>query len=394
MKKIYLLLSLLLVQLISAQTQHIVQPSQTSASINNPNNNHFAYINTSVTAKNKLFLFFPGTGAVPFNYLEMIKNAANLGYHAIGLTYPNALLINNICATSIDTTCHSNARYEVFDGVDRTPSLNIDSNNCIQNRTIKLLQYLHAQFPTENWNQYYTGNTILWSKIIVSGHSQGGGHAGFISKIKSVDRVVMFSALDWIPLLNRNADWITWNGPTPSNKYFGFVHDSDELVNFSQIQTTWQNYGMSTYGPLVLTDVNATPYSNTHQLHTLLAPANDPTKFHGCVATDAYTPMTLAGVPVFKPVWDYMINSPISVNVKSIKTTHIVNRVAPSPFKDKIEITTEAENFKWVLYNVLGKEVLHGSNQKDIDTKQLSSGVFILMVNAGAQKQTFKLIKE
>jgi Secretion system C-terminal sorting domain len=394
LKTIFTLLLVFTVSVFYTQTPHTVTPSATSSLITSPNNNHFAYNYVGATAKNKLFLFFPGTGAVPFNYLEIIKNASNLGYHAIGLTYPNPVQINQLCAPSVDTTCHGLARYEVFDGVDRSTLLSVDSNNCIQNRTIKLLKYLNVQFPTENWSQYYIGNTILWSKIIVSGHSQGGGHAGFISKIKSVDRVVMFSAADWIPLLNRNADWITWNGPTPNNKYFGFVHDSDELVDFAKIQTTWQNYGMTAFGSLVLTDVNSTLYNNTHQLHTILTPANDPTKFHGSVVLDAYTPMTVAGVPVFKPVWDYMINSPIAVNIKSNKTINVVNKVGPNPFKDKLEITTAAENFNWVLYTILGKEAMRGSNQKDLDTKQLTSGVFILMVNTGGQKQTYKLIKE
>ena len=106
----------------------------------------------------------------------------------------------------------------------------MDTNNCIERRTLKLLQYLHNNYPSENWEHYFSGNQINWNKIIVTGHSQGGGHPGIISKIKQVDRVAMFAAMDWITLLNRNADWITWNGPTPTDRYYGFIHQDDELL--------------------------------------------------------------------------------------------------------------------------------------------------------------------
>ena len=86
---------LLLPDLLFSQTQHIVQPNIADPSSGAPNNNHFIYINQTITPKNKLFLFFPGTYAVPYNYREILKHAANLGYHSIGLTYPNSGAINS-----------------------------------------------------------------------------------------------------------------------------------------------------------------------------------------------------------------------------------------------------------------------------------------------------------
>ena len=117
--KNHLLFLLFLPTLLFGQTEHMVQPNTADPLSGAPNNNHFIYTNPSVTQKNKLFLFFPGTGAAPFNYREILKHAANLGYHAIGLTYPNSDAINQICLTTTDTTCHSRARLEVFDGIDR-----------------------------------------------------------------------------------------------------------------------------------------------------------------------------------------------------------------------------------------------------------------------------------
>ena len=244
MKRIILLSVLSVITSLSvSQTEHIILPSTTDPACSTPNNNHFVYINQTLTAKNKLFLFFPGTGGVPFNQRLLLKHAANLGYHSIGLTYPNTQSINELCINVSDTTCHSRARLEVFDGADRHDSINVDVSNSIKNRTLKLLQYLATTYPSENWSQYYTGTTINWNKIIVSGHSQGGGHAGIISKLNTVDRVVMFAATDWINSLNRYADWITWNSVTTSDKYYGFIHQQDEAINLNLQKDTWIQYG-------------------------------------------------------------------------------------------------------------------------------------------------------
>jgi Secretion system C-terminal sorting domain len=383
-------LFIILTQFAFAQTQHIVLPSATSAAITSPDNNHFVYYNIGVTQKNKLFLFFPGTGAVPFNYREVLKEAANLGYHAVGLNYPNAEAINTLCQPSVDITCHSRARYEVFDGLDRTTDVAVDPNNCIQNRVIKLLQYLQTTYPTENWSQYYSGNNILWDKIIVSGHSQGGGHAGFISKIKQVDRVVMFAAMDWIPLLNRNADWITWAGPTTSNRYYGFVHENDELVNFSLIQSTWINYGMNNYG--TLTNTLTPPYGNSHTLYTTITPDNDPTKFHGCIVADAYTPI-VAGVPTFKPVWDYMIDSVLPVLGIENYDYRGKLTVSPNPFSNKMVIKNALGNEIFILTNVKGQLIYSGKNIQDKDFSSLQSGLYFLKINNQGNFSTQKIIK-
>ncbi len=381
--------------LIFGQTEHLVQPNMADPLSSAPNNFHYTYTNQNITQKNKLFLFFPGTGAVPFNYREILKHAANLGYHSIGLTYPNSDAINQICLSSTDTTCHSRARLEVFDGIDRHSAINIDTNNCIETRTLKLLRYLNNTYPTENWGQYYTGNQIQWNKVIVSGHSQGGGHAGIISKIKQVERVVMFAALDWITLLNRNADWITWKGQTPDNKYYGFTHQNDEAVYFNTIQTTWANYGMNNFGNLILVDTTTIPYNNSHQLYTLLSPANDPTKFHGSPVADAYTPIN-SGIPVFRPVWTYMIegNQTLSSINESYSSSTIL--IYPNPISSFVSLKgIEINNLDYKIYSSQGHLMLEGKLENStIDLTYLLKGIYILQLNQENNRRTFKLMKE
>jgi hypothetical protein len=395
MVKLYFSIALtFLISSMYSQTQHLVDPMITDNSITSPTNNHFAYTNQSLFQKNKLFLFFPGTSAVPYNYLQILKTAANLGYHSIGLTYPNAEQVNTLCAPFNDTTCHGRVRYEVFDGIDRSNEIVVSPSNSIKNRTIKLLQHLNSQFPTENWGQYFIGDSILWHKIIVGGHSQGGGHAGFISKIKLVDRVVMFAAMDWVNLAGRNADWITWNGPTPKSKYFGFIHPQDELVNYTLIQTTWNNYGMYNFGNQTLTDGFTSPYGNSNTLYTNLAPDNDPTKFHGSVVSDAYTPMN-GIIPKHKPVWEYMIDSPI---VAILETDNSIEfELYPNPAQNQITISSEKLIYKMCLFDALGNilPVSFSMNEfrQNVSIQNLPAGIYFIHLTIENEQIMHRFVK-
>lgn len=394
-KNCTLLLLLAFPILLFGQTEHIIPPNAADPLSGPPNNNHFIYTNQAVSQKNKLFLFFPGTGAVPFNYRQILKHAANLGYHSIGLTYPNSDAINMICLTTTDTTCHSRARLEVFDGMDRHPALNVDTINCIERRTLKLLQYLEASYPSENWGQYYSGDQILWNKMIVSGHSQGGGHAGIISKIRQVERVAMFAAMDWIGLLNRSADWITWDGLTAEGQYYGFMHQNDEAIDFNNVLINWDNYGMSSFGNLVLVDTTNTPFNNSRKLYTLLTPANDITKFHGSPVADAYTPMD-SGAPVFAPVWTYMIEG--GETITSISTQQIFEQVNvfPNPANSILFIDCDTcENSAYLIYNLQGQIAKNGlTTNKKIDVSSLPPGVYILKIFSQNLRRTIKFVKE
>ncbi|MFP5439475.1 MAG: T9SS type A sorting domain-containing protein [Bacteroidia bacterium] len=374
-----------------AQTEHIVAPNTADPLSGTPNNYHFVYTNPNVAQKNKLFLFFPGTGGVPYAYRQILKRAANLGYHAIGLTYPNDIAINELCSGTTDITCHGRARLEVFDGTDRHPDITVDQNNCIQRRTQKLLQYLATHYPTENWAQYMDGNTIQWNNIIVSGHSQGGGHAGIISKLYEVDRVVMFAATDWVTAQARTAEWISWDGPTPAERYYGFVHRDDEMVNFLIEQLTWQDYSMDSFGALTLVDTAIPPYGNSHMLYTGHIPDNDPTKFHGSVVSDLYTPMD-GNSPVFLPVWDYLINSSPTAATVTVNAHGVA--IYPNPFSDTFELRGILPTDNVTLCDALGRNAELIRNGTSFRMKHdAASGLYVVQITTQQGTVIKKLIK-
>ncbi|MBS1795754.1 MAG: hypothetical protein JSS81_18005 [Acidobacteria bacterium] len=320
-KRIFFVLFILgaFYQTTAAQRQSLlVAPAATDPNITINLNNHYVSINRTAAPKNRLFVFLPGTGGVAVNYLEVNQTAADLGFHAVNLTYPNDDAVNTLCgAPNVDLDCYAKVRLETLDGVDRTPLVTVSRANSIENRLIKLLIYLRNQFPADNWGQFLIDDaTPDWSKIVVAGHSQGGGHAGIIGRYHAVARVVMFAAMDFNGLANSPANWIahpeTTPNATPPERFRGFCHQRDEQVNFTLLTTRiWPAYGMPAAGAVVNVDTTAPPYNDTHSLTSNIECDN----FHGCIAADARL-VRVDGVPVYKPVWEYLLSnivSPLSV---------------------------------------------------------------------------------
>ncbi len=287
-----------------------VSPQTTDPSISTNLSNHFVAVDRSVTQKDQLFLFFAGTGGTPIFYREITKNAGTLGFHAIGLTYPNDEAVNSLCGgVQADLDCYGNVRLEILDGTDRTNLVDVNRPNSVENRVLKLLAYLNSTRPNEDWSQFLiNGTEINWSRVIVAGHSQGGGHAGIIGRYHPVKRVLMFAANDYNGLLQSPANWIarpeTTPNATPASRFWAFSHTNDELVSFTLLDNfTWPAYGIPAFGPVVNVDTVAAPFGNTHAL-TSTRPCDN---HHGCVASDPRLVFE-DGLPVYKPVWDYMLS--------------------------------------------------------------------------------------
>ena len=313
-----LVLILLTANAARAQRQSaLVAPQATDAGITTNLNSHFVSINRGVPAKNQLFVFLPGTGGIPINTREINWTAADMGFHAINLTYPNDEAVGDLCAPTPDLDCYANVRLEIKDGTDRSALVAVNRSNSIENRLIKLLIYLRDQAPGDNWGQFLVNDTsVNWSKVVISGHSQGGGHAGIIGRYHAVARVVMFAAMDFNGRANALANWIGQPNTTPNastaDKFWGFSHTRDETINFTRLTTAaWPAYGMPQFGPVVNVDTQPPPFQNTHSLTTDAECENA----HGCVVVDARLARLDDGTPVYKPVWQYLLSNTVGVSI-------------------------------------------------------------------------------
>ena len=159
------------------------------------------------------------------------------------------------------------------------------------------MEYLHTEYPDQNWNQYLTSsNSLQWDKIIVSGHSQGSGHACYLGKRNLVERVVMFSGPnDYSTFYNKPANWISQIGDTPLNKQFSLLHTQDQIVSFSNQVEILRGLGIlsSTETP-TLVDNLTTPYSNSNSLSLNISAISN----HNS---------TIGSSSILTEIWEYML---------------------------------------------------------------------------------------
>ncbi|MEP7258447.1 MAG: hypothetical protein ABI687_08665, partial [Flavitalea sp.] len=294
-------------------------------------------VNEGGTLKNTLFLFIPGTYRIPSESKGIERKAASLGYHVIGVSYPNTVAGNPLCSGTDDITCHRRARQETIDGIDRHPSVNVTPTNSIVNRVTKLLLYLQQTYPAQNWGQFLTGGAVNWSKVIVCGHSQGGALAGVIGKMYPIKKVIMLSMIDFLDN-NKIPDWEAL--PENKEKYFALINPKDELVPYDKVVPGWASLGMSSYGSPVNIGTTASPYQSSHTLISTVDPTTTSVdKYHNSTAIDAYIPKDANGKYIYDQAWEYLINGAVTTPPPAGNQLPVVNAGADLSFPASVNPT-------------------------------------------------------
>lgn len=263
----------------------------------------------AVPSRNKLFVFFPGSGGVPVNYTEIVQHAASLGYHALALSYVNDDSINfDLCPFSEDPDCHARVRREVKEGIDQTDAIDVPLVDSIDYRLERLLNFLSANYPQENWEQFRSQDQgIQWSLLAVAGHSQGAGHAGFIAKNHVVDRALLFAGADVIFGQQQPAPWVEWPSATPPSRIYGFRHGLDMTPSLDISRKMWTAYGLDAFGEETV--VETTPdLMGQHRLVTFLEPS-DPDNYHGAPVVDFAIPRGPEGENLLLETWTHLLSN-------------------------------------------------------------------------------------
>lgn len=288
----------------------LIVPSSTDININTYNSSHYVYFKRDATPINKLCVFLPASGAKPENYKLFIQKAAKMGYHSVGLTYPNPTGIYNAgtCETSPDADCFYKLRLETLKGNDESSLISVNFSNSIINRITELILTLKNKYPSHNWGQYIqTSGELNWPKIVFAGHSQGAGHSVFITKFYPIAKAIMMANKDFNTATNLPASWYSLPNVQSTNNVFGFTHGNDEFANQ---QTVWNSLKLSSLGAVVNIDNTTAPYGSTHRLTTNATPAQlggTVLGAHSSVATDVYTPKDPNNNAVFDKVWEYLL---------------------------------------------------------------------------------------
>jgi hypothetical protein len=314
------------------QTVHFVLPWQTDGAIDEWQEPHVVEIDHRVPARDLLFLHLPGSYDVPANSMQVLRHAAHLGYPAIGLRYPNEWTVSTLCSWSTDEGCFEKVRLEIVNGSDTTPHVTVNHANSITNRLEKLLAFLDGRFPDDEWSRFLEADGgVAWSKVIVSGHSQGAGHAAMIGHLHRVARVAMFAGpADYSARFDRPAPWLGGTAATPADDRFGFGHTGDALVPADRLVKLWTVLGLAERAAAVDVDHAAPPFGTSHMLLTSAEPdGSGPFPNHGSVVTDAFTPKNLDGSPRFAEVWSAVCFAKVETGSGGSRYWRVGKTVAP-----------------------------------------------------------------
>ncbi len=258
------------------------------------------------------------------------------------------------------------------------------------------MQYLQTQNPSENWSQFLdNSNKIIWEKVVIAGHSQGGGHAGMIAKNYKVARVLMFGApKDYHTYYSQAANWINSQNQTPSNRYFVFTHSSDDFgCTFNQQLTMFTLLGLNQFGAMVNADNVAIPYNNTRILTSTLS-VTTAFNAHNCVILDNAVKLDNSNNPIYRPVWVYMLASDITTDIKELDPEQEIS-IYPNPTNSSLSFIGLAENSLISIYDLMGKMLKNKTlSNNQIDISDLESNVYIITIFNNKNLITKKLIKQ
>jgi|YNPNPStandDraft_1061719.scaffolds.fasta_scaffold25694_3 hypothetical protein len=269
------------------------------------NRSHLVAFDPSAGHVHRLFVFLAGSGGLPAYYQRIVARAAELGFHAVSLAYPNWPAVRDLLAQETDPLVAGSIRRERLYGVDEYPGINVDYANSVQNRLTALLAHQHAAHPDEGWDQFLSDTaTPAWPLIVVAGHSQGAGHAAYLTRDQQLAGALMFGGPgDFVS--GQQAAWLFRPAVTPADRMFAFTHADDP--SFGAFILNQRTLGLNQYGPAVDVDTTQPPYAGSHMLYSRLAPPPGQNP-HNAVVVDAALRLDDHGRPIYEPVWDYMLN--------------------------------------------------------------------------------------
>jgi len=264
---------------------------------------HFVAIDSS-RQNGFLYLHLVGSGGLPENNLIFARHAAARGFHVVSLAYPNWPAVRDLTGQSGDGAAPGAVREERLFGNDASPLVDVDAANSVINRLVRLIEYLDNEQPDEGWGQFLSNGAPRWRRILIGGHSQGAGHAAYLSQEFSLAGVILLGGPgDFVAGIGL-ADWLFRSSATPPERRFSFVHELDP--SFLAFQIAQAALGLADFGPPQDVDTtNPDDWTSHRLISTRVEVPND--NYHGAVVVDEQLPLDGNGKPVYAPAWDYLL---------------------------------------------------------------------------------------
>ena len=266
---------------------------------------HFLAYDADDACVDRVFLFLAGSGGVPDNYELIVTQAAERGYRAIGLAYQNWPAVRTLTMGSDDVDLPGAIREERLFGVDATDLIDVSPADSVENRVVALLEYLAQNRPGEGWNRFRTpAGDIRWNRFVIAGHSQGAGHAAFLTKTFSLGGTVMFAGPGDV-VNGAPASWLLEPEVTPADKQYAFTHVQD--FAFGTFQATQQLLGLGAFGGPQNVDAATSEDLSSHILISTFDPGGD-ANFHSGIIGDDSLFTNSDGSNFYEDAWNYLLD--------------------------------------------------------------------------------------
>ena len=241
-------------------------------------------------------------------------------------------------------------------------------------------------YPAEGWGDFLNGEEIIWGKLVISGHSQGGGHAAFMAKDRVLARAIMFaSPNDYDAVNDAAAAWTSDSSLTADSLYYAFGNRFDDIVEFREEYLQWDALGMAAFGDTVNVLQNSPPYAGSRMLYTTEQKPGLAVN-HSLMITDEQ--LTLEnGIPIYTPVWEYLLGVGEVINdVTEIRSDGNL-KIWPNPANDVLWVDADTNGAKRVevrllsVYGqVLGIAETTAEASTGLDCSKLANGVYLVQV--------------
>jgi hypothetical protein len=166
----------------------------------------------TVSSRDTLLVFLNGSGGSPAGAVGDVATnwytvARDGGLHVLAVSYRSDQAVAVLCqdAGAPSDACFVPTRRTILTGTHQpgaAPALaSITPDEGVYARVAAALGTLAAGDPSGGWDGFLDPagagspeQAIQWSRVMVSGHSQGGGHAALIGHDHAVSRVLMLAS--------------------------------------------------------------------------------------------------------------------------------------------------------------------------------------------------------
>jgi len=275
-----------------------IPPSEADPSIKRFDKPNLVLVRKGLPADANLLVFFPGTGSEPNASWPFLVAGANAGYRVIGLMYDNGVSDPQTCGPQADPACSDRFREKRIFGDADSKDIDDLPNESVVSRLRTLLHYLEMNYPDQHWGRYLKSGLPDWSRIAVSGHSQGGGVADYIGKKRKVLRVINLSgAWDRTEVTKEWAPWITSTPATPLDRWYCAYHQKESRADAMK----------AAYAVMKI------PPDHIRVLTLEPNPANTLPKgadaYHVSMSATGVTPLNPDGTPAYAADWAFLLGS-------------------------------------------------------------------------------------